>query len=110
MNVSSLSHPKDVFYGGVPIIFRKNIPWFQKEHVSSVLECSSNLSGIQGELKFCLPISSFSFRVSLDSKRQKIIIVTDLKIWTTKCVRATFVDSLIKRRGNGEIVIRLQFL
>ena len=78
--------------------------------MSSVLECSSDLSGIQGKLKFCLPISSFSFRVSLDSKRQKIIIVTDLKIWTTKCARATFVDSLMKRRGNGEIVIRLQFL
>ena len=98
LNVSSLSHPKDVFYGGVVIIFRKNISWFQKEHVSSVLECSSNLSGIQGKLKLCLPISSFSFRVFLHSKRQKIIIVTDLKIWTTKCARANFVDSLIKRR------------
>ena len=84
LNVSPLSHSKYVFYGGFLIFFRKNIPWFQKEHVSSVLECSSNLSGIQGKLKLCLPISSFSFWVSLDSKRQKIIIVKGLKIWTTK--------------------------
>ena len=78
--------------------------------MSSVLECSSNLSGVQSKLKFCFSVGSFGYRVVLKAKRQKIIIVSDLKIWTTKCARTTFVSSSIKRRGNDEIVMTFKFL
>ena len=110
LNVSPLSHSKYVFYGGFLVFFRKNAPWFQQEHVSSVLECSSHLCGVQGKLKICFSISSFSFRISLNSERTKIFLVTDWKTWTTKCTKATFVSSLITRRVNGESVITFHFV
>ena len=77
--------------------------------MSSVLECSSNLSGVQSKLKFCFSVGSFGYRVVLKAKRQKIFIVSDLKIWTTKCARTTFVSNSITRRGNNEIVMTFKF-
>ena len=70
-NVSSLSHPKNVFYGQTLVFFRKLAPWFKKEHVSSVLKCSSNLSRVYGELKIGMTVRSFSFRVILDSATRR---------------------------------------
>ena len=93
LNVSPLSHSKYVFYGRFLVFFSKNAPWFQQEHVSSVLECSSHLSRVQGKLKICFSINSFSFRISLNSERPKVFLVTDWKIWTTKCTMATFGSS-----------------
>ena len=71
-NVSSLSHPKDIFYGGMLIFIRKKGPWFEQEHVSSVLKCSSKLCGVQSELKICMSVNSFSFRVALHSATYNI--------------------------------------
>ena len=71
-NVPSLSHTKDIFYGGMLIFFWKKGPRFEQEHVSSVLKCSSKLCGVQCELKICMSVNSFSFRVTLHSATYNI--------------------------------------
>ena len=44
-NISSLSHPSDVNY---PRIFNTRGSWLQVKHMCSVLESTSELSGVQG--------------------------------------------------------------
>ena len=49
-NVSSLSHSPDVVYVGMLEFQRKGTPWFEEKHVTSVLECATDLRGVQSEL------------------------------------------------------------
>ena len=53
------------------IFGRKKTAWFKNDHVTSVLECSSNLGGIQGKQKIGFTISSLGFRVILNSAKAK---------------------------------------
>ena len=45
-NVSSFTHPSNVINIGMLVFGRKKTAWFKNDHVTSVLECSSNLGGI----------------------------------------------------------------
>ena len=71
-NVSSLSHSSDVNDSRISESRRQWVSWFQVEHVCSVLECTSQLSCVQGQLELSFTVHGQRCRVVLHAKRQII--------------------------------------
>ena len=67
-NVASLSHSRDVKNVGLLVSYREQRARLEENHVTSVLECSADLCGVQGKLKFGLTVGCVRLRIVCEPK------------------------------------------
>ena len=75
--VSSLAHSINVIDVAMLKFHGQFAAWFKDDHMTSILECSAELSSVQSDLKIGLIVNSFCFRIIFNPEK-KIIKSIDL--------------------------------
>ena len=70
--VSSLAHSIDVVDTAMLKFHGQFAPWFKNDHMTSILECSAELSSVQSDLKNGRFVNSFSFRIIFNPVKKRI--------------------------------------